>query len=1299
MKRSLAFFLALASVLSCTKEAMPEATKSIEVRLDGTATKTVLDGFKVYWTDGDRISANGIESAALSSVGQKVSAARFDLPESVSYPISILYPSSFYKDAQTITLPSLQNWTEGSFATATFPCAGVQTSAQEYSSLKNLCALIKLPLTSSHNHPVKGVIFKGGAGEQVCGDFTVDYSSGTMARAGGGAQLKLATGSLQLGTQATDLYFVIPPGQYNGFSFRIIDTENHFMDLSTKSAVELAAGAMYTIAGPVAFAPTGTLVDIGQGDFGATGAVVEKVGSAAEWNTFATDYNEGRFSAIDPSLFAVQLTADLDFTDRTFVTINSYSGGVEGCGHSFRNLTAAGPIFRAVSNASITNLHIDQSCAFSLAGGNDLGVIANVATGTTNVAECSIAGTVTSAGSAESFGGIFGSVAGTDCIIENCTGNATITSDALFAGGLVGTLESGVLMRYCTSRGAISGSGSVGGLVGRLLNSTMDDCTNYGTVACTSSDGRLGGMIGVTASDKCIITGGGNYGKLTGSCAKRGLLVGEFTSLSSMNGCFVGGSITGATITADNWKTDFVGYGYSAVSTRISNLTSSYAASTALTLKDAELRILFIGNSFTDDAVKHLPGMIRAAGLGSRITMAQMYYGGRIMQEYNDWTKADYTLYKFEAGDSGWTTHADKVSIADVVACGRWDIITMQEHTGNWHGWIWNSDEKSCFDGMFSKLNAAQSTTPKYWYIFSQAYFRMTNIGTGSRDYMTWPLENTRAAQLSMYSVISEFAGKVMENCPFDGILATGTMLQNLRTSELDNSMDLTRDGYHMDYGITRYGAACLLFESLVTPKFGVNLDSNTYRYSSSSTEDGKYSTPVTNDNAPIALAAARYAKAKPFEITDMTPERQPVTLQGAGTSASPYLISAAADMRQIANAVQPNATVYFKLTSDIDMSSIGDWLPSCPSDAGCIIDFEGDGHTISGFRCTDRTSTSLFGVLNGAVRNLNLSGCSVSSADICALLATNAGTSSPVSLHNVHAVNCSVASTLANGTVNTGGLVATIGRATVTSCSFSGTVSTKNKSAYSGFVGGLLGQVVSNSTVKRCFADVTVTGVSNNYRGGGLVGGSEANIAVTVSDCYTKGSMTAISYFGGVIGELSKGAAVRNCYSTMTLRADYAVGGVVGRACNHCNPNSSNTFNTDVDISVTGCIAWNPSITSTKKTSPASGYSSGAVVAFNVNKNTLASCVRRPDMTFDMYPVTEFNTLVDQPDSGPSSPYTKLSTETYYMPYHGRAASSGSTVSSVAADLGWNPSIWDFSTSEPTLRLVPADFNDTLVQ
>ena len=122
-----------------------------------------------------------------------------------------------------------------------------------------------------------------------------------------------------------------------------------------------------------------------------------------------------------------------------------------------------------------------------------------------------------------------------------------------------------------------------------------------------------------------------------------------------------------------------------------------------------------------------------------------------------------------------------------------------------------------------------------------------------------------------MWTVIAAQGKTAVETCGFDGVISTGAMLQNLRTTSLNNSLGLTRDGYHMDFGLSRYGASCTVFETVIGPYHGnVTLDGNSYRYNQSSTEDGSWTTPVTDATAPVALQAARYAIEKPYEVTTM---------------------------------------------------------------------------------------------------------------------------------------------------------------------------------------------------------------------------------------------------------------------------------------------------------------------------------------------------------------------------------------------------------------------------------------------
>lgn len=258
--------------------------------------------------------------------------------------------------------------------------------------------------------------------------------------------------------------------------------------------------------------------------------------------------------------------------------------------------------------------------------------------------------------------------------------------------------------------------------------------------------------------------------------------------------------------------------------------------------------------------------MVSAADIPT-LKMVHLYYGGRTIPEYADGyaTKSDYTCYKYNPGTSLWLSYTG-YNIQQIVKSDTWDIVCLQEHTGNSCGWIWSDTEKNAIQGLIADIRADQRTTPKFVYIMSQAYFNMDKIGTAQRPYKNFTTQD------EMFDVIVAQARKVLDQTDVEQIIPTGTVLQNLRTSPLNNEMDLTRDGYHMDYGLSRYAAACAVFESIISPSFdGKKLDGNSFRYNVSSTTDGTYTTPVTDDNQPVALQAARYALATPFAVTDMS--------------------------------------------------------------------------------------------------------------------------------------------------------------------------------------------------------------------------------------------------------------------------------------------------------------------------------------------------------------------------------------------------------------------------------------------
>lgn len=280
---------------------------------------------------------------------------------------------------------------------------------------------------------------------------------------------------------------------------------------------------------------------------------------------------------------------------------------------------------------------------------------------------------------------------------------------------------------------------------------------------------------------------------------------------------------------------------------------------------DGLLSILFIGNSFTMDSVTHLPGMIQAAGINN-IHMVHMYYGGRLVsQYYKGWeTSSDYTRYECRPGESRWTS-TKGMNLKAIAGSKEWDVVVIQEHTGNKDAWDWNSAALGNFSGLLQCIRSSQEKEPEFYYILSQAYWDMSKIAKASQPSMTW------TDRIGMWNVLSVFGKNAMATFRFDGLISTGAMLENLRTSSYNNSMGLTRDGYHMDNGLARYGASCTVFESIITPRYEITLDKNVYRYDVSDNTSGKITTPVTDASAAVALQAARYAMSAPYGITDMS--------------------------------------------------------------------------------------------------------------------------------------------------------------------------------------------------------------------------------------------------------------------------------------------------------------------------------------------------------------------------------------------------------------------------------------------
>ena len=368
----------------------------------------------------------------------------------------------------------------------------------------------------------------------------------------------------------------------------------------------------------------------------------------------------------------------------------------------------------------------------------------------------------------------------------------------------------------------------------------------------------------------------------------------------------------------------------------------------------------------------------------------------------------------------------------------------------------------------------------------------------------------------------------------------------------------------------------------------------------------------------------------------------------GTGTKNDPYNIYNTADLLKMSELLVPGTKIYFRLKADIDMTGI-DWVPlNFASPYENLIDFDGNGHTISNFTSTFANYPSFFGVLYGSCHDVTFTNAVIESAvgGATGIIASYCGTTNmPGEAHRVHVQ----------------------GRVTSPGGNKNGT-------------GGLFGRIWG-ANITACSADVEIES-GEDYVGG--IFGYDTG-ASTVSDCWTKGHVKAGSKVGGIGGGFIKAESeMYNCFSLMTVEGSFQYAGILGHA--NLDAKGNNTTNTP-NNRVEGCIAWNDEIKS-RATDGAEHYSSGVIVGFTATQNYLAKCFRKADIAFSECPVNaELGYVVtNQGNAGPGAPLV-VGTNTYDFAYHGLAAPADATVTSLARSLGWSDSVWDFSTPIPTLK------------
>ena len=205
------------------------------------------------------------------------------------------------------------------------------------------------------------------------------------------------------------------------------------------------------------------------------------------------------------------------------------------------------------------------------------------------------------------------------------------------------------------------------------------------------------------------------------------------------------------------------------------------------------MKILSIGNSFSDDAHRYLHEIAKKDGFD--LETLNLCIGGCPLELHYKNMCED--LQEYEYVSNGITTDI-KISIKEAIEMGGWDVITLQQ---------------------VSHLSPKYET---YFPYLSEIVKYLRGVCPNAKIYMqeTWPYENgcERMQTLlgyhtsaEMFADIKDCYERAVKETALDGIIRSGSAMMEA----INRGMTIHRDTYHAKFGVGRYMIALLWYKTL----------------------------------------------------------------------------------------------------------------------------------------------------------------------------------------------------------------------------------------------------------------------------------------------------------------------------------------------------------------------------------------------------------------------------------------------------------------------------------------------------
>ena len=262
---------------------------------------------------------------------------------------------------------------------------------------------------------------------------------------------------------------------------------------------------------------------------------------------------------------------------------------------------------------------------------------------------------------------------------------------------------------------------------------------------------------------------------------------------------------------------------------------------------DGSLKILTIGNSYSDDATEYVYNVAKSLGF-ENVEVANLRANSCSLAMHLSNAQSDNGAYMFRYwgdGADSWTDYGSWSSngtykISTAVAQADWDYIIFQQVSTS----SYNADSYDDLNALISIVEEINPTAKLGW-------------------HMTWSDKFTSSEDTMYNGIVNAVQSKIVTNDKIDVIIPTGTTIQNARTTTVFDPVELMRNANnkHLNYGLGRYAAALTVVKALT----GVSIDNISYM-PTADTEGHTFNYEEIYKS--VVIEAVNNSIANPFEAT-----------------------------------------------------------------------------------------------------------------------------------------------------------------------------------------------------------------------------------------------------------------------------------------------------------------------------------------------------------------------------------------------------------------------------------------------